>query len=461
MTIQLSSTEKTKYKINVRVNTMSRITKVVILVLIAFLVAYVKSSGQDRMKLTVDQAVEIGLKNSKTLHSSLMRVEGAKAKASEVNASRLPSLRLSAAYRRLSPIDPFAISTPFGNFTISPSILDNYSTQLTLNQPLFTGFRLSNVSEAADQSANAVKADYNKDKEEVRFNIKNAYWNLYKAQKLKAVIDENVEQTKAHLADAENMLKVGMATQNDVLKLQVQLSNVMYGQVEADNGVKLAMVALDNVMSIPLNTEIEIASVSEYNSKEYSELNGLVNKAKENRPEIKSASYMIKASEANVNAAQAGWYPQVSLVGNYYYSKPNSRVFPAENKFKDTWDVGVNLSMSVWDWMTTSHQTEEAEAVLEQSKDALGTIKDAITLEVTQNYLNLQQAKQKISISELAVKQATENNRITGEKFKSGLALSSDVIDAEVALLTANTNYTNALVDYEVAKARLDKSIGE
>jgi len=190
-------------------------------------------------------------------------------------------------------------------------------------------------------------------------------------------------------------------------------------------------------------------------------LNSLVEKAVEIRPEVKAADYMVKAGESNVTIAKSGWYPQLSLEGNFYYSRPNQRIVPAEDKFNDTWDVGINLNMNIWDWMTTAHKTDQAQASLAQSVDALGSIKDGVTLEVTQNFLNMQQGKNKIEISELTVKQALENMRVTDEKFKSGLALSSDLIDAEVALLQAKTNYTNSLVDFELSKARLEKSIGQ
>ena len=278
---------------------------------------------------------------------------------------------------------------------------------------------------------------------------------------MKKVTDENVQQIEAHLKDAQNLLKVGMLTQNDVLKLQVQHSDAKYKQVDANNGVKLAMVALNNVMSISLNTEIEIATVAELNPKSFDDLSDLVMTAVENRPEVKAADYRVKASEAGVTAAKSGWYPQISIVADYYYSRPNQRILPTRDKFDGTWDAGINLSMNIWDWLTTSHQTQQAEATLAQSIDMMGSIKDNVTLEVTQNYLNVNQAKQKIEIAKLTVEQAEENMRVTSDKFRSGLALSSDAIDAEVALLAAKTNYTNSIVDYELAKARLEKSIGQ
>jgi len=278
---------------------------------------------------------------------------------------------------------------------------------------------------------------------------------------MKKVLDETVDQAKAHLNDARNLLKVGMLTDNDILKLEVQLSDVLFKQTDADNAAQLSSVALNSVLSIPLDTQIEIASAPNVVTSNYTGLDKLVEVAFDKRPELKSADYRIKASEASVTAAQSSWYPQISLIADYQYSRPNARIFPSVDEFKGTWDAGVNVSLNVWNWLTTAHQTDQAKAQLSQSIDAFGTIKDNITLEVTQDYLNFNQAKKKIEISELGQKQAQENMRVTEEKFRSGMALSSDVVDAEAALITAKVNYSNSVVDFELAKARLDKSIGK
>ncbi|MBA4407092.1 hypothetical protein C0389_07455 [bacterium] len=433
--------------------------------LIFFLVLLVLFSinvqAQEKLSLTVEQAIDLGLQNSKTLHSSLMKAKSSEARLSEMNAMRLPSLKLSAGYRKLSSVDPFSIQGPTGPITIAPSILDNYSAQFTLFQPLFTGFRLVSNSNIAEYTANATIEDFNKDKIELVFNIKNTYWSLFKAAQLKMIMDENVQMVKAHVEDAKNLMKAGMMTKNDVLKLEVQLSDMMFRQIDAENAVKLSTVGLNSVLGISLNTEVEIISRANLTASDYDELNKLINNAVERRSELKSADYRIKASEAGVTMAKSSWYPQISLYGNYYYSRPNQRIFPSKDEFKDTWDAGVNLSMNLWDWLTTAHQTEQAEASLAQAVDGKGVIKDNITLEVTQNYLNMSQSKRKIELSQLTVKQADENMRITADKFKNGLAMSSEVIDAETAQSTAKINYTNSIVDYELAKARLDKSIGK
>ena len=417
--------------------------------------------SQQKLSITVDEAIQIGLKNSKSLHSSSMRVKASSARVSEVSSSRLPSIRFTGVYTRLSKIDPFTIMMPTGPFVLSPSILNNYQMKLSLAQPLFTGFRLKNTSEMAEYQLKASEVEFTKDELETAFSVRSAYWSLFKAQEMKKVVDENVDQLKAHLKDASNLLGQGMLTNNDVLKLQVQLSDVQLKQLEAANSVQLAQVNLNNTLGVQLTTEVDVISVPQKQIKSNEELNSYLQKALDKRGELKAANYRAKASESNVSIAKSRWYPEVSLYGNYYYNRPNQRVFPSKDAFKDTWDAGVMISMDVWNWLATSHQTDQAEAGLAQSLDALGMLKDGITLEVTQNYLNYKQAEQKINITKLTVEQAEENQRITSEKFKNGVALSSDLIDAEVALLSAKTNYTSALVDLELAKAKLDKSIGE
>ncbi|MEJ2614960.1 MAG: TolC family protein [Ignavibacteriaceae bacterium] len=280
------------------------------------------------------------------------------------------------------------------------------------------------------------------------------------SKKSKEVTDQNVEQVKAHLMNVQNFYEQGLSTKNDLLKVQVQLSESELRQIDAKNAVKLARINLFNVIGIPLNTKSEIPDSVDIKTNAVNDLDSYIEKAMDNRPELKAMQYNIKSGEAGVTLAESNWYPQIYLGGNYYYSKPNQRIFPAENKFKDTWDVGVSVQVDLWNWGSTADKTEQAKAQLEEAKDSYKIAKDNIVLEVNSNYLNLEQSKDKIAVAEGSVSQAKENYRVTDETFKKGLALNSDLLDSEVALLQANTNYIQALVDYELAKARLEKSIG-
>jgi outer membrane protein len=421
------------------------------------------ANAQQKMALSVEDAVRLGLANSKILHASQMKVQIADARSSEVSAARLPSLRANAGYTRLSDVVPFSISLPGSPtaFTISPSIQNNYAVRATLTQPLFTGFRLDASMRAADASAEATHQEYGKDRSDLVYNITSAYWSLYKAIEVKKVLDENVEQVQAHLVDAQNLLDQGLATDNDVLKIQVQLSNTKLAQIDAKNAVWMARVAFNNQMGIPLTTDVELATTIWHNPTQFEGLEQLVLRAADNRPDIKAMYARVEASDAAVTVAQSGWWPQISLQANYLNARPNSRIFPARDQFADTWDVSVNVSLDLWNWGTTADQTAQAKAQYQQTVDVLGSMKDGITLEVTQNYLSLQQAREKIEVAKQGVTQAEENYRITNDKYKEGLSLTTDLLDADVALMQAKTNSTQALVDYELAEARLQKSIGE
>jgi outer membrane protein TolC len=170
--------------------------------------------------------------------------------------------------------------------------------------------------------------------------------------------------------------------------------------------------------------------------------------------------YRVEAGQNGVTFAKSGWFPQIYLTGNYNYARPNQRLVPAQDIFKDTWDVSLTASWDIWNWGTTIHQTNGAEAQLAQLQDYYSRLRDGISLEVTQNYLSLKQAAERITVAKQSVAQAEENYRVTREKFKLGLALNSDLLDAEVALLQSKTSYTQSVVDYRLASASLQKAVG-
>ncbi len=432
------------------------------------LLAGLAANAQEKLSITVDDAVKMGLENSKAVHASLMRREYADAKSGEADAGRLPSVRFLGSYTKLSDVPPSEFQNPVAGIvpgapstiTLSPTYTNNYNLRFLVTQPLFTGFRLSASSSAAENAMQAASEDLNGARAEQVYAVKNAYWSLYKAQEFKRVIDENVEQIKAHVNDVQQLMDQGMATTNDVLKVQVQLSDAQLRQIDAGNTVRIAMLGLNNALGVSLGTTIELTSTIHQSEKKYPGIQELVSEARDNRPDLRAMRFRVKSAEDGVTASRSAWFPQVYLTGNYYYQRPNQRIFPSRDIFKDTWDVSLNVSLDIWNWGTTVHQSDEAQAQLAETKDGLAQLQDGVTLEITQTYLNMQQARERIGVAQKGREQAEENYRVTKRRFNEGLTLNSDMLDAEVALLQARTNYTQALVDYELAAARLDKAIG-
>ncbi len=425
--------------------------------------AALPAQSQQKMSLSLEKAVELGIASSKMLHSSKAKIDAAYAKTRETDANNLPSLSFQGGYTRLSAVEPFTFTAP-GTTTklvLAEPVLDNFVLQLTLQQPIFTGFRLSSASQMAEYNAQATKVESLKDKSDVALAVKNAYWNLYKAHALRKVNNENVAQIKAHLKDIQSLQQGGLATFNDVLKVQVQLSDAQYRQIDANNMVQLAQVSLNNYLGQPLTTEIELTTTAQSSTKDAPSWENSLEAARTQRPEVRAAELRMKAGEQGVTMAKSAWYPQVSVGAHYNFNNPNQRIQPPRTQFDGTWDVGVNVSMNLWNWGITSEQTSQAELQVIQAQDAIGQIRDGINVEVTQSYLSLEQAKEKLKVAQEGIKQAEENLRLTNERLKNGVALSTDVIDADYALLLTKTNLTNAVVDVELAVAKLQKALGE
>jgi outer membrane protein TolC len=424
-----------------------------------------KSVQQVRLADCISQA----LGKNPSLQISEAKLQAAEARSSEAATSLLPQLRLSGRAAELSKIDPFGLTLgpPINlSMILFPSITENYSLKLTLQQPLFTGFKLQKNLEMAELNASATREDLTKDQSDLVLNVITAYWSLYRTVKIEEVIQQSVEQMSEHLKDVKNLLQQGMATDADVMKVQVQCSDVKVKQIEAKNAIRLASMALNSLMRASLATEImpiDTPAISPNLTWTLLQDNlpRLQSLAMDRRPERKSMLFRRDMSSAGVAAAKSGWYPQIFLAANYDYARPNQRIIPPKDQWDGTWDVGVTFQWNIWDWYATAHQTAQAEALLRQSEAGIVQLEDAVVLDVAQQYYSAQTAREKVEVAFGGMEQAQESYRMTSEKYKNGLTSNTELLDAETALLQAKLTHTQAVVDYTLAIARLKKAVGE
>jgi len=421
-----------------------------------------------KQPLSLEEAIRAGLEASPALHASRMRLESTAAKAQEVASARLPSLKLGAGYTRLSEVPPFAVTLPGAPepIVVSQNFFNSWSLRLSAQQPLFTGYRLQAGTESARMLERSAGQDLAKDRSELVFSIKTAYWGLARARQIAAVVEETIGQVREHLKDVQAFFEQGLLTRNEVLRTELQLSNAELLAIDARNAVEVARTSLCTLLGLPLGTDLELTTTAESQASRApdadpaSAAQTLVETALASRPDIRSAEFRVKASEAGLRAARSGWYPQVFLAGNYYYLRPNSRYMPAQDRFHGTWDIGLSISFDIWDWGQTKNQAEQAKAQLAQARDARKLLEDATVLEVTQSRLALSQARDKLGVAGQAVGQAEENLRMFRERFRQGVALNSEVIDAELLLFQAKAARTQAAIDLVLAQARLEKALG-
>jgi len=418
-----------------------------------------------RKPLSLDEAIASGLERSPGLRASQAALESRAAATREIAAARLPALKLGGGYTRLSEVPDFQVTLPIAPepITVSRSYFNNLSLRLGVQQPVFTGLRL----EAGERSARMLEAaagqDLEKDRAEFVYAVKSAYWGLARAREFEKVIDENIRQVAEHLKDVRAFFGQGLLTKNEVLRAELELSNAEMMRIDARNAAEVALTALDSLIGLPLATDVELTtSAGSQASRIPADATepAPADEALSLRPEIKAADLRIKASEWGVKAARSGYYPQVFLAGNYYCLRPNPRYLPTLDKFKGTWDVGVSVSFDLWDWGQTRSRAEQARAQLAQAQSARKLLEDQVTLETTQCRLAVSRAKEKVRVAGQAVGLAEENFRVSRERFRQGVALSADVLDAEVALLETRMNRTQADIDLVLAQARLEKALG-
>jgi len=440
-----------------------------LLCLIFFFLTSALFAQQPVQRLRLADCISQALGKNPAIQMSQAKVQVAEARSSETKTSLLPQLKFIGRVAELSEIDPFGIKLgpPINlSMILFPSITENYSMRISLQQPLFTGFKLKKNLEIAELNADATREELTKDQADLVLNVITAYWNFYRAIKVEEVIRQSIEQMSEHLKDVRNLLQQGMATDADVMKVKVQLSDVNVKQLEAKNAIRLTSMTLNSLIRNPIETEIALSDTPTISQTTVETLLNyglakLQGFAYERRSELKSMHLRQDMGSAGVAAAKGSWYPQIFLSADYDYARPNQRIIPPKNQWDGTWDVGVTLQWNIWDWYATGYQTAEAEAALRQTEAGIEQLNDAVTLDVAQQYFNAQTSKEKVEVAFGGMEQAQESYRMTSEKYKNGVASNTDMLDAETALLQAKLTHTQAVVDFTLAIVRLKKAIGE
>ena len=432
-----------------------------VLVMVAVLLPAAAFAADER-QLSIDEAARLALQNSKLIRIARLGADAAHARADETSTANKPKLKAQAGYTKLSDVGPFEFQPPGSPaaVVIAPSITNAYQAGLSAAYPLYTGNKLELYAESALYGALAADKEYENGKADMALAARNAYWILYKTRQVKLVIDENVTQVQSHLTDVTNMVNAGVMLRDDRLKAQVQLSNTRFAQADAANNVKIAMMQLNNIIGLPLDTNLTLTTPLARRDAPLKTLEEYKSSAIANRPDLAAARMKTESARAGHSASKGGFLPTVSLFADFLYANPNQRYQPMQEHWDSTWDIGIMVSYDLFDWGTTRSQVAQADMRQSQAELAYDQALDGVELELSQNYLTLLQARERIAIANVGVEQAEESARVTKNRFHNGHATNTDVLDAELALLQSKLNYTVATADYEIAQARMQKLAG-
>lgn len=411
---------------------------------------------------TLEESINLGLKNSKLIKYSNSKLNESKSFYKEINAKFYPHLSLNASYTRLSEVDPFIVDVPFAAqpIKIQDALLNNYSLKAMITQPLFTGFKLSSSRSAAEFNEKAVKVENEDEANKVSLEIKKVYLNFVKIKKTLSLFDERLKSIELHINDSKQYLKNGLITKNELLKLQVLKSETEIKRLEISNNLEVIKSRFNQLLGIELKTETDV--MEDLNIKYYQleKFDVLKNEAIKNRAELKSTRYKIKAASEKIIVAGSEYLPQVNLFASLNYENPNQRIMPLKDEFNETWSAGINLKWNLWNWGETSAKKQQATEKYNQLRLNSEMLIEKIELEVYKKYLKLITENKKVKLAELQLEQTSENFRIVKKKYIEHLVSGSELSDVETDLLDAKIKMLNSSIDRKITEEELFKSLG-
>lgn len=431
--------------------------KVILVAGLAILFAGVVN-GQEKRSLSLTDAIELSLKNSHQLKNSQAKIEEATAALKEAVQKKLPDASVSASYLRLTTanIDLKSGNNNNGGSTNAPpKVSQAMYGILNASLPVFAGGRIRYGIESSEYLEKAAKLDAEDDKDEVIQTAIEAFANLFKAKSAVRLVKENLAQSQQRAKDLSNLEKNGLLARNDLLKAELQSSNIELNLLDAENNLQLANINMDLMLGLPTSTELVLDTAGIAKKDDPRVLDDYLQLALNNRKDVTALDYRKKAAETGVKAIQAEKYPSIALTGGYVAAH-----IPKVLSVSNAINIGVGVSYNIGSLWKNKARVQQAEARVNQIIATRAMADDNVKLQVNKNYFSLLSSRKKIEVYVKAVEQARENYRIVKNKFDNSLATTTELLEADVAQLQATLSYTLARADAFVAYNKLLQTAG-
>lgn len=402
---------------------------------------------------TLARAIRFALANNPDARIAQDRMAAARAGIEQANSALWPQLQLQSSYMRTdNPM--FVFGSILNQRSFSPSLnfnnvpdTDNLNVRGALTLPLYTGGRITAGRDAAGANSDAAKASADAVRNTLGFEVARAFHTVLKTREFIRAAEAGVRSFENNLTIASNRVDTGTALKTEVLDMHVRLAKAREDLVRARNANALSERALQNMLGIE-NEEFIVADsappVTVPEGRDFSR-----------RPELAAIRHIRRAAEARLRQAKSGHRPRVSAFGTLDYDYGWKTDGDGES-----YTAGVIGQWDLWDGKRTRGQVSEALANLDAAREQERKVRLAIGFEVEQAQLQLQEATQRLAVTQAAVAQARESVELTRARFEQGLMISTQLIDAETALTAARVRRAEAEGDQRIALAALRKGLG-
>lgn len=414
------------------------------------------------LRLTLEDAQSRAVEASHRLAEARARVDAAEATIAVREAGDRPIVAATAGYARTNHVTEFVVPTAGGQpRVLYPNVPDNYRTRLDLQWPIYTGGRTDALARASRAEAAAAAHDVGAARSDLRLEVARSFWALVTSRATVGVLEQGLQRAQTHLGDARQRFDAGLVPPNEVASAEAQESRQRMLLIEARNQVAISSAELARLTGLdPLDASLEPVATLDAPAPPALGARALVEQALAAREERRALQRRVEAADEQVTAAGAASRPTVAIVGGVDYARPNPRIFPRAERWDDSWDAGVNVSWSLWDGGRARAESAAAGALASAARRRVDEFDSLVALEVRQRLLELDSGSAAVSAAADAIRAATEARRVVGERYQAGVAIQSELLDADAVLLQAELDRTRALAGVRLAEARLSRALG-
>ena len=374
-----------------------------------------------------------------------------------------------ATYPELAPlISSLSGSLPAALDQVGNSLVDAlrtdtrnvYAGAITLTQPLYMGGKIRAYNKITKYAEELARQQHNGGMQEVIMSTDQAYWQGISLVNKKKLAEGYLKLLQQLDSDVEKMIAEGVATKADGLSVRVKVNEAEMTLTKVEDGLSLARMLLCQLCGLDLSSPITLADENMENIPLIpTDTHFDLSTAYENRPEIRSLELATQIYKQKVNVTRAEHLPSIALMGNYMVTNPS--VFNSfENKFKGMWNVGVMVQLPIWHWGEGIYKTKAAKAEARIAQYQLQDAREKIELQVNQAAFKVNEAGKKLVMASKNMEKAEENLRYATLGFREGVIATSNVLEAQTAWLSAQSEKIDAQIDVKLTEIYLKKSLG-
>lgn len=403
---------------------------------------------------TLQRALSHALTNSPDARIAQQRITAARAVIDQANSALWPQVQFKSTYVRTdNPVMVFgsllnqkSIDLGTLDFNNVPDV-DNLNVRGVVSMPVYTGGQITAARKGATANAESVKQDARAVRNALGFEVARAFHTIMKARGFVRAAEAAVTSYENNVAIARKRHEAGTMLKSDVLAVEVRLAQAREDLVRARNGLALATKALRSLIGVEDESFDVAEDVPAVEAPSGSDFSG--------RPELASLEQKRRAAEAAVKGAKSGYLPKIGVFGSLDYD--HGWRFNGDG---ESWTAGAMLEWNLWDGKATRARVSEARANLEMIEEHDRKLRLGLDLEVEQARLGLKEANERLEVTSTVIAQAEESVQLTRARFEQGLALATQLIDAETALTAARVRRAEAEADRNIAIAALRKALG-